>query len=321
MERLEKECRSKLLQPQARNISTTGIAGLVQSQSPSGGSCLDMASSNGRAAPRQPTPTSPSPSPSPTATPAGPGAQPSAAASNTAGDVYSGLPTGGLKGDNDEPPIPGKDPFHTLLQLPDDPNEPHRARVEDCTRNVIDSLYQLAVCAADVQAGREDIILARVNETIANLSSLSASSADQDLLPLIPEEVLEAIDEGRNPDAWSKNRMARLVSDNQQLAGQRWAIEEYRQKLSSSVLKEFPELAGPLEEMEQEHRQQRTEPPGQLVELQGEAVKGVRGALEEGQQGQQWQQGQQRQQVQQVQQQVDVKHEDQRGDQDVEMAG
>lgn len=158
----------------------------------------------------------------------------------------------------------GQVPFHEVLQLgKEEPGELYRQHVEDCTLNVIDSLYQLAVCAADVQPGREGIIGNKINDTITHLASLSSiSTSNPDVLPHVPQEVLEAVDEGRNPDALSKNRMARLVSDNQQLAGQRWALEEYRQLLSKSVSDIFSELAPSLEELEQSHRSQRTRPQG-----------------------------------------------------------
>ncbi|CAO1619695.1 unnamed protein product [Parajaminaea phylloscopi] len=234
---------------------------------------------------RQATPISPSPSPEPT--------QPG----NGGGGAFSagflrgadGGGPGGGHGDLsllDSNPMTrpalssggnaaaGQIPFHEILPLDrDDPSEPYRQRVEDCTRNVIDSLYQLAVCAADVQPGREDIIGTKVNETIAQLAALSsASTSNPDALPCIPQEVLEAVDEGRNPDALSKNRMARLVSDNQQLAGQRWALEEYRQELSKSVLETFPELAPSLEEIEKNHRAQRTRPTGQVAPEESTAM-------------------------------------------------
>lgn len=128
----------------------------------------------------------------------------------------------------------------------------------------------------------------RSNEVITHLSSLSSSASNRnpdgsDTLPLIPEELLEQIDEGRNPDAWSKNRMARLVSDSQQLAGQRWAIERYREQLAGRVGKLFPELEEEVGvKAQREHEAQRTRPDGQVEGLKMEeqdsgAVGGDRG--------------------------------------------
>lgn len=57
--------------------------------------------------------------------------------------------------------------------------------------------------------------------------------------------------------------MARLVSDNQQLAGQRWAMERYRATLSDKVRDMFPELQGVVDDLDQQHSALRTRPQGQ----------------------------------------------------------
>lgn len=55
--------------------------------------------------------------------------------------------------------------------------------------------------------------------------------------------------------------MARLLSDNQQLAGQRWAIENYRTLLTRKVNDVFPEMADALNDLQHEHSHLRTRPP------------------------------------------------------------
>lgn len=53
----------------------------------------------------------------------------------------------------------GEVPFHAALKLgEDDPSDIYRQEAEDQTRQVIDSLYDLAVCAADVQVGEERLL-------------------------------------------------------------------------------------------------------------------------------------------------------------------
>lgn len=139
----------------------------------------EMASRNGRGggatpggrAARQPTPTSPSPSPEPSSESTRIDANNllgghnalnannnPASSSSSGGLLPSALGPGNNSGRSTHSGVPGQTPFHHVLPLEEDPNEPYRQRAEDCTRNVIDSLYQLAVCAADVQVGREDII-------------------------------------------------------------------------------------------------------------------------------------------------------------------
>lgn len=116
---------------------------------------------------RGPSPTSPSPSPEPTGGPQASASssrpltfqQPSLDYSNlaNASGSSSSAPTLGH-------PSASQVPFHELLahHLPPDGSEPLRQQLEEGTRNVIDTLYQLAVCAADVQRGREDIVSVKV---------------------------------------------------------------------------------------------------------------------------------------------------------------
>ncbi|CAO1616115.1 unnamed protein product [Sympodiomycopsis kandeliae] len=209
------------------------------------------------AAPRQPTPASPSPSPEPSAS--------NATTNDTSFNNSSHVKLEALDAaDQELSALKGEVPFHQVLKLAEnDPSDIYRQEAEDQILKVIDSLYEVAVHAADVQPGSEHLVGSKVNATISNLSTLfntsqQHSSNDSNLLPLVPEEVLEAIDEGRNPDTWSKNRLARLVSDNQQLAGQRWAMEKYRKELSSQVRNVFPELEEVLQQMDVEHRGLRT---------------------------------------------------------------
>lgn len=120
--------------------------------------------SNRNGAGRAPTPTSPSPSPEPSGDPTS-STDPTLSTSHPnpfqfgPGGASSANGIGGsMAGGQNH----GSVPFHELLSLEEDPNEPLRQQVEDRTRSVIDSLYQLAVCAADVQPGREDIVGVKV---------------------------------------------------------------------------------------------------------------------------------------------------------------
>lgn len=123
-----------------------------------------MASTGSRnGAGRAPTPTSPSPSPEPSGAPAS--STGATLANSTPNPFHFGLgasSANGLGGSIAGGQNHGSVPFHELLNLEEDPNEPLRQQVEDRTRSVIDSLYQLAVCAADVQPGREDIVGVKV---------------------------------------------------------------------------------------------------------------------------------------------------------------
>lgn len=114
---------------------------------------------NGRSNPsiRQQTPASPSPSPEP---PDGVSNTNNANANNFSAD--SAL-------DSLDAPDPqrsaakGELPFHEALNLgQDDPSDVYRQEAEDQIRNVIDSLYDLAACSADVQPNQEEFVTVKV---------------------------------------------------------------------------------------------------------------------------------------------------------------
>lgn len=80
--------------------------------------------------------------------------------------------------------------------------------------------------------------------------------------------------------------MSRLVSDNQQLAGQRWAIERYREKLGREVAELFPELSEEVERMGREEKMTLRDREGVIPSV-------LPDGQQEAEQGQQQQQQQQ----------------------------
>lgn len=97
---------------------------------------------------RQATPLSPSPSPEP----------PGGAASRQSGSAANGHPLGSGAA---QAVNTGQAQHDTAIGA-NDPNEQARQALENCTRNAIAELYQLAVCTADVQPGQEDVVGARM---------------------------------------------------------------------------------------------------------------------------------------------------------------
>ncbi|KAN0062366.1 RNA polymerase II mediator complex subunit [Thecaphora frezii] len=174
------------------------------------------------ARPRATTPTSPSPSPSPR-------------------QRSSTLPR------NDAPHLASPQPAPFLHQHTPAPThaqsqeERIRAHLEEKVRAVVDHLYQLAVCAADVHQGSEHLVGHKVNETIRALAELDATKVN--LKAMIPEEVIEMLDAGRNPDIHTRNFITRLAAENQYSYGQHLAMKEYNAKLTSALDEAFPDLA------------------------------------------------------------------------------
>ncbi len=61
---------------------------------------------------------------------------------------------------------------------------------------------------------------------------------------MIPQDVLEMLDTGKNPDIHTRNFVNRLASENQYSYGQHRAVERYKDRLDKALDEAFPELAG-----------------------------------------------------------------------------
>ncbi|CBQ72138.1 conserved hypothetical protein [Sporisorium reilianum SRZ2] len=184
-----------------------------------------MSSAAGNRRPRQITPTSPSPSP-----------EPQPGTTNGSSSTNAPPPTSTLT----QPPP--SDPSATVAST--DPTEAVRANLETRVRSVVDLLYQLAVCSADVQEGSQHLVANKVDECIQALAALDATKDEVHRAHMmIPQDVLEMLDTGKNPDIHTRNFVNRLASENQYSYGQHRAVESYKDRLDAALDQAFPELA------------------------------------------------------------------------------
>ncbi|KAI5119628.1 hypothetical protein M0805_007892 [Coniferiporia weirii] len=85
----------------------------------------------------------------------------------------------------------------------------------------------------------------RVNDVIGHLSTIEGLA--EGLKTMIPFQILQDIDNARNPVFLTKDRLERAATENQFMNGKFKAIESYRNLLNLSLVDEFPEIAPYLE--------------------------------------------------------------------------
>ena len=93
--------------------------------------------------------------------------------------------------------------------------------------------------------------------------SLSALTKSSSALPTqIPPEIIEYVDEGRNPDIYTREFVELVQRGNQELKGKSEAFANFRDMLGEEVVKAMPELkgdvsrilaGGPVEELKKEN--------------------------------------------------------------------
>ncbi|KAL5508602.1 hypothetical protein ACEPAH_6221 [Sanghuangporus vaninii] len=86
----------------------------------------------------------------------------------------------------------------------------------------------------------------RVNDIIGHLSSIEDLAEGLDTM--VPMQILQDIDNSRNPMFLTKDRLERAATENQFMNGKIKAIESYRTMLNKALSEHFPDIAPFLEQ-------------------------------------------------------------------------
>ncbi|GAA5986742.1 hypothetical protein JCM10908_000877 [Rhodotorula pacifica] len=132
---------------------------------------------------------------------------------------------------------------------------PPRVQVEQTLEQLLQTLLEMGICASDVQesalessvggvaSGQPGGLLGRkAQQTVEQLSRLYAQ---KDLVNdiNIPIEVINLVDQGKNPHLHTKNFIERLAGENMYTNGILSGITDYRDLLRAQLGDAFPDLA------------------------------------------------------------------------------
>jgi mediator of RNA polymerase II transcription subunit 10 len=92
----------------------------------------------------------------------------------------------------------------------------------------------------DKPAGAKQVGL-RANEVVHHLTTIDDMA--QNIRTMIPFQVLQDIDNSRNPMQLTKERLERAATENQFMNGKLAAIDSYRRLLNEALAKSFPDTA------------------------------------------------------------------------------
>ncbi|KAG8218362.1 transcription factor subunit Med10 of mediator complex-domain-containing protein [Butyriboletus roseoflavus] len=81
----------------------------------------------------------------------------------------------------------------------------------------------------------------RANEVVYHLTTIDDMA--QNIQTMIPFQVLQDIDNARNPMQLTKERLERAATENQFMNGKIAAIDSYRRLLNEALAKNFPDTA------------------------------------------------------------------------------
>ncbi|GAA5889768.1 hypothetical protein JCM8208_001126 [Rhodotorula glutinis] len=132
---------------------------------------------------------------------------------------------------------------------------PPRVHVEQTLEQLLQTLLELGICASDVQetalessphgvaSGTPGGLVGRKTqqtiEQLARLHALKDTVADVN----IPIEVINLVDQGKNPHLHTKSYIERLSGENMYTNGILSAVADYRDLLRAQLGDAFPDLA------------------------------------------------------------------------------
>lgn len=128
----------------------------------------------------------------------------------------------------------------------EDANSPLGSLQEEIS-NIIETFVHLGVQVHDFQ-GTEEAKLGlanHINKTITKLREISQRNDLSNIM--IPTDLLNYIQDGRNPDIYTREFVEVVRKINQYLNGKSLAFEKFRDILAASIKQEFPELTNEVD--------------------------------------------------------------------------
>ncbi|GMM51891.1 mediator complex subunit [Starmerella bacillaris] len=115
--------------------------------------------------------------------------------------------------------------------------------VTQSLQRVIESLVELGVISSDPSTNDPsgDIIQRKIKGFIED-TQVVVKEADNLSDVQIPLDILQYIDNGRNPDVYSREFVELVIKQNQSVSGTADALKSFQNILSAEIASQFPEL-------------------------------------------------------------------------------
>ncbi|ORX85120.1 hypothetical protein BCR32DRAFT_265871 [Anaeromyces robustus] len=111
--------------------------------------------------------------------------------------------------------------------------------LENKTMELINTLYNLNVIVYDFQPSSTQVLHNKINEVVEELKDLDDIKENIDIK--IPQELLDDIEQGKNPDIFTNNLIKATVSQNQNTNGKIEAMKLLSNTLQKNIQNILPE--------------------------------------------------------------------------------
>ncbi|KAI8989521.1 mediator complex, subunit Med10 [Pilobolus umbonatus] len=125
-------------------------------------------------------------------------------------------------------------------QKDQDSNSASRQLLENQLNDLLQNLFELSVIVYDFQSAGNNRVWKKINNIIEHYKEIE--QLKDGLEEYIPEEVINYVEQGRNPDIFTQKFVERTATENQFTNGKIKAVDEFKQLLTKEFSQSFPDL-------------------------------------------------------------------------------
>ncbi|KAJ3102132.1 Mediator of RNA polymerase II transcription subunit 10 [Phlyctochytrium planicorne] len=115
------------------------------------------------------------------------------------------------------------------------------ADVEKKVQGLVNHLFRIGVTVYDFQPGSAPILHRRINDLASQMVALDAAKEDLNDVR-VPFSLIDFIEEGKNPDIYTKDLIQLLIDKNQKTNGRIQTMKMFRNDLERELLSTFPDV-------------------------------------------------------------------------------
>ncbi|XP_020897738.1 mediator of RNA polymerase II transcription subunit 10 [Exaiptasia diaphana] len=120
----------------------------------------------------------------------------------------------------------------------DKPAEPFEL-LEQTIEQFMESTRQIGIIVSDFQPGSQGVLNQKINMMVDNMKEIEKCKALVKDVE-VPLEVFEYIDQGRNPQLYTKDCLEKALIKNEQVKGKIDSLKNFKTLLTGELTKAFP---------------------------------------------------------------------------------
>ncbi|KAF8473960.1 transcription factor subunit Med10 of mediator complex-domain-containing protein [Kalaharituber pfeilii] len=118
--------------------------------------------------------------------------------------------------------------------------------VEKQLRSIIQTLFEASVAISDYAGSSStELIASQMNRLVSQYQELDRTKETLDVT--IPREIVMYVEDGRNPDIYTREFVEIVAKQNQFMNGKMRAFGDFRDILADQIVTAFPELEKDVE--------------------------------------------------------------------------